>query len=394
MATGIDQICSACVMDRSTKHISFDNNGVCNFCRNYKTLADKFINIPEAEKRKEYRFIIDKIKRTGKNNTYDCVLGLSGGVDSSYLAYLAKQEGLRPLVIHFDNGWNSELAVKNIETMVSKLGFDLNSYVIDWNEFRELQRAYIKAGVVDIEVPTDYLITAVLYKLAAKNGIKFILSGYNYVTEYGLPTDWAYTNKTDDNNLRNIYKTFGTKNLNVFPRFSMWNRFYYQEILGIESIELLNKINYVKADVKETLKNQLGWRDYGGKHYESVFTRFYQGYILPRKFNIDKRKAHLSSLIRSKQLTRDEALAELKNPTYEEALQKDDYEFVTKKLGFTKTEFEEILNAKPIDHHVYGRENKNDLWFKTIKALFALPAAFLKKYRFIKATGKWRISPV
>jgi len=384
--------CSKCVMDTTSKSITFNAEGVCNFCSSYDTLARKFINLPQDTKRKEYEFVIGKIKRFGKNKKYDCVLGLSGGVDSSYLAYLAKKEGLRPLVIHFDNGWNSELAVKNIETMVSKLGFDLNTYVIDWNEFKELQIAYLKAGVVDIEVPTDYLITAVLYKLAAKNGINFILSGYNYVTEYGLPKDWAYTNKTDDVNLRNIYKKFGTKNLKTFPRISMWHRFFYQDIKGIESVELLNKMDYNKADVKEILKNELGWRDYGGKHYESVFTRFYQGYILPRKFNVDKRKAHWSSLIRSNQSTKQEALLDLNNPPYDPKLQQEDYEYVTKKLDFSKDEFEKILNSKPVDHSVYGCEDKNEVLFKLVKFVMFIPCKILAKIRFIRATGKWKIS--
>lgn len=378
-------------MDTTTKYITFDSEGICNFCSNYRSLASKFIDIDPAIRKKEFDFLISKIKRYSKNRKYDCVLGLSGGVDSSYLAYLAKKEGLKPLVVHFDNGWNSELAVKNIETLVSKLGFDLNTYVVDWNEFKELQKAYIKAGVVDIEVPTDYMITAVLYKLAAQNNINFILSGYNYVTEYGLPKDWAYTNKTDDVNLRNIYKKFGTKNLRTFPRISMWHRFYYQQIRGIESIELLNKIDYKKKEVKSILENELGWRDYGGKHYESIFTRFYQGYILPRKFDVDKRKAHWSSLIRSNQANKQEALADLAMPPYDLQTQMDDYDYVTKKLDFTKAEFETILNTKPIDHAVYGSENLNSTVFKLVKVVMIIPCKILAKFRFIKATGKWRI---
>ncbi|MEO6306141.1 MAG: N-acetyl sugar amidotransferase, partial [Bacteroidia bacterium] len=329
------QQCAKCVLDTTSRYITFDKEGVCNFCKKYDNFAAKFINKTKEEKKSEFKFAINKIKRYGKNKKYNCIVGLSGGVDSSYIAYLAKQNNLNPLVVHFDNGWNSEQAVKNIERIVNKLGFDLHTHVVDWEEFKELQLAYFKASVVDIEVPTDYLIIATLYKIAAEKNIKFILSGYNYVTEYGLPGDWNYSNKTDDENLRNIYKAYGNSTLKNFPVFSKYNKFYYQEILGIESVELLNKMEYTKSDVKKILETQLDWMDYGGKHYESVFTRFYQGYILPKKFNIDKRKAHLSSLIWSGQCERTKAIEELKQPPYPEDMQLQDREYVIKKLDFT-----------------------------------------------------------
>jgi N-acetyl sugar amidotransferase len=383
--------CTNCVLDTTTKHISFDENGVCNFCHNYKAFAQKFINVPAEKKKKEFDFIISKIKRYGKNRQYDCILGLSGGVDSSYLALLAKRNGLRPLVVHFDNGWNSEQAVKNIERIVNKLGFDLYTYVINWEEFKELQLAYLRASVVDIEVPTDYLIIATLYKIAAEKNIRFILSGYNYVTEYGLPRDWNYSNKTDDANLRNIYTRFGRKSLKDFPSLSMHRRTYYKDILGIESVELLNKIPYVKSEVKKELESELGWQDYGGKHYESLFTRFYQGYILPCKFNIDKRKSHWSSLIWSAQASRQDALKDLANPPYPIELQNEDREFVIKKFDLTEQEFEKIMNEKPVEHAVYGTESISSFSYKMFNGLIYLPKLFLRKYRFIKATGKWKI---
>jgi N-acetyl sugar amidotransferase len=386
------QTCTKCVYDTSVANITFDSEGICNYCRSYENLASKYINIPSEQRKKEFDFVINKIKRTGKGKKYDCILGLSGGVDSSYMAYLAKENGLRPLVVHFDNGWNSELAVKNIENIITLLDFDLYSYVINWQEFRELQLAYLKSSVVDIEVPTDYLITAILYKIAAEKNIKFILSGYNYVTEFGLPKTWAYTTKTDDTNLRNIYKKFGHLKLKEFPHISQYKRFYYKEILGIESVELLNKIHFVKNDVKKILIDKLNWKDYGGKHYESVFTRFYQGYILPKKFGIDKRKAHWSSLIRSGQATRNEAIEDLKMPPYPIEQQNEDKIYVSKKFGYTVEEFDEIMKAKPIDHSFYGQENPSAFAFKLLKAILYVPIRILRKIRFMKATGKWKFT--
>ncbi len=383
--------CSKCVMDTTTRHIVFDNKGECNFCKNYRAIAAKFIEIPAEEKKKEFDFIIRKIKRTGAKNKYDCIVGLSGGVDSSYLAYLASQQGLRPLVVHFDNGWNSEQAVKNIERIVSKLGFDLHTYVINWNEFKELQLAYLKASVVDIEVPTDYLIIATLYKIAAEKNIKFILSGYNFVTEYGLPRDWNYSNKTDDTNLRNIFKSCGHGTLKNFPKFSKYKRFHYANILGIESVELLNKIDYNKKEVKSLLQKELGWLDYGGKHYESIFTRFYQGYILPKKFNIDKRKAHWSSLIWSGQAEREEARKDLAHPPYPVEMQDQDRQYVIKKFDLDEKSFNEIMQKPPVEHSYYGTENLESPGFKIYKSAFSVPVRILRKLRFIKATGKWKL---
>ncbi len=386
--------CTKCVLDTTSKHITFDENGICNFCKKYDSFAAKFISKSKIDKKKEFDFAITKIKKYGENKKYNCIVGLSGGVDSSYIAYLSKQTDLRPLVVHFDNGWNSEQAVKNIERIVNKLGFDLYTHVVDWEEFKALQLAYIRASVVDIEVPTDYLIIATLYKIAADKNIKFILSGYNYVTEYGLPADWNYSDKTDDENLRNIYNSFGKSTLKNFPKFSKYKKFYYQEFLGIESVELLNKIDYVKSDVKKILESELDWLDYGGKHYESIFTRFYQGYILPKKFNIDKRKAHLSSLIWSGQVNRADAIKELEIPPYPETLQLQDKIYVIKKLELSENEFDSIMAAKAIEHSYYGIENLNTFLFKLFKAILFFPNIILRKYRFIKGTGKWKINQI
>ncbi|MBX3165263.1 MAG: N-acetyl sugar amidotransferase [Bacteroidetes bacterium] len=384
------QICSRCVYDTSIEDISFTAEGLCSYCQKYDNLARKYINIPKEEKQKQLNVILSKIKRLGRNQKYDCILGLSGGVDSSYLAWLAKDLGLRPLVVHFDNGWNSELAVKNIENIVTKLNYDLETYVFNWEEFKDLQRAYFKAGVVDIEVPTDYLIFAVLNKLAAKKGIKYILSGYNYATEFGMPKGWNISNKFDNKNLEDIHKRFGKIKLKNFPKFGRYQIFYYQNILGIETVPLLNYIEYVKKDVKHFISKELDWKDYGGKHYESVFTRFYQGYVLVKKFGIDKRRAHWSALICSGQVTQEEALEDLKNSPYDLELQKQDFEYVAKKLDFSQDEFNEILKAKPVPHSLYATENPNDFSWNFFNAVMSFPVRIRRKLRHIGATGKWR----
>lgn len=385
-----NQICTKCVYDQTAGGISFDAEGVCNYCRSYERLAAKYINISHEQKTKELTIILSKIKRLGRKEKYDCILGLSGGVDSSYLALLAKEHGLRPLIVHFDNGWNSELAVKNIENIVNKLNYDLYTYVFNWEEFRDLQIAYFKAGVVDIEVPTDYLIFAVLNKLAAKFNIKYILSGYNYATEYGMPKGWNIPNKFDHVNLSSIHERFGKVKLKNFPKFGRFQIYYYQQLRGIETTALLNHVSYVKADVKELIKKELGWQDYGGKHHESIFTRFYQGYVLPQKFGIDKRRAHWSALISSGQATREEALLALEQEPYPVDEQMKDLEYVIKKLGFTREEFDAMMKAAPVPHDFYGKENSNDLSWKLFKALMSFPARVLLKLRHIKATGRWR----
>jgi N-acetyl sugar amidotransferase len=384
------QMCTRCVYDTEIDGISFNQEGLCSYCQSYDRLAKKYIDIPDTVKRSQLDTIVGKIKRLGRNKKYDCILGLSGGVDSSYLAWLSKNLGLRPLVVHFDNGWNSELAVKNIENIVTKLNYDLETYVFNWEEFKDLQRAYFKAGVVDIEVPTDYLIFAVLNKIAAKHGIKYILSGYNYVTEFGMPKGWNYPNKFDNRNLQDIHRKFGKVRLRDFPTFGRFERFYYQHILGIETAPLLNYTSYVKRDVKAFISEELGWRDYGGKHYESIFTRFYQGYVLPKKFKVDKRKAHWSALICSGQASKTEALEDLKNEPYDPQLQKQDLVYVAKKLDFTEEEFKQIMSQPPVPHTFYATETAEDLTWKLFKLVTALPVRIRLKLRHIKATGKWK----
>jgi N-acetyl sugar amidotransferase len=346
--------CTHCILDSNDdEELTLDATGVCNYCRSYEDLEAAYVPpIPEANRR--LTALIEKVKKTGKQNRYDSILGLSGGVDSSYLALKAKQWGLRPLIVHFDNGWNSELAVNNIEKTISILGFDLHTLVIQWEEFRNLQVAFLRASVVDIEMITDHAIIATLFRLALKENIKFILSGTNIVTEAILPQHWIH-HKADYIHIRAIQKKFVNKPFKTYPLLDVKTR-VRAELGDIQSVSPLNLISYNKDLAKEELKKELGWRDYGGKHYESVFTRFYQGYILPNKFNIDKRRAHLSTLICSKQITREEALAELEKPIYDPQLFQSDYDFVLKKLCLTKIEFEEIMCSPPRAHSDYPIE--------------------------------------
>lgn len=349
------QQCTKTVMDNiADPNISFDEKGICNYYYEYFEKEKKHVKKGE-EGTTFFNKKIAAIKADGQNKPYDCILGLSGGVDSSYLAYLAKKEGLRPLIVHFDNGWNSELAVKNIENIVSILGFDLYTYVINWEEFRDLQIAYLKASVIDIEAITDHAIKATLFKLAAKHKINYFLSGFNIVTEAILPKAWVF-NKSDAINIKDIHKKFGTIPLKTFPFLTAFDKRYYSVALKIESVPLLNYIEYNKEQVKEILIKELNWKDYGGKHYESVWTRFYQGYILPEKFKVDKRKAHLSTLICSGQITREQALAELNQPIYDAEQLIIDKEFVLKKLNLDETTFNQLMQLPPCPHTHFETE--------------------------------------
>lgn len=342
-------VCTRCILDSvDDPSIEFDADGVCNHCRGYDEAAAKF-TLEGAAAERELERIVGDIKGAGGRKAYDSVIGLSGGVDSTYLAYIAVRLGLRPLAIHFDNGWNSELANQNIENTVRRLNLDLKTYVVNWEEFRDIQIAYLRASVVDIEAITDHGIFGALYRLAAKNKVRYILSGTNVATEAVLPAHW-YFNKGDAENIKSIHRAFGARPLRTYPLFHVWAKKYHINVLGIQQVSILNAVPYVKADAKRTIARELGWRDYGMKHGESIFTRFYQGYILPTKFGIDKRKAHLSNLICSKQLTRDEALRQMSEPAYDPALAVEDRAFVLKKLGLSSSEFDALMRQPPRRH--------------------------------------------
>lgn len=368
------QQCVMSVMDTiADPDISFDENGICNYY--YEFLKARENNVfDNDEGEKKLAKIIDDIKKSSNGKKYDCIAGVSGGVDSTYVALKAKEFGLNPLIVHFDNGWNSEMANQNINNIISKLGFDLYTLVVDWNEFRDIQRAYFKANVVDIEAITDHAILATVYQLAEKHKIKYLLSGANIVTEHTLPNHWIW-GKSDSKNVKSIHNKFGEVKLKTFPFLSGLRKLKIQK--QIKSIPILDYLPYDKETVKKEIQTKLGWQDYGGKHYESIFTRFYQGYILPVKFGIDKRKAHLSTLIFDGKLSKEEATKLLEHPIYPNSeLLVQDYEFVLKKLGFSKEEFEEYLMSPRTEHSVFDYE-KNNIWdnypsLKLIRPLWKL----------------------
>ncbi|HWB93121.1 MAG TPA: N-acetyl sugar amidotransferase [Puia sp.] len=367
--------CSISVMDTiEDPDIFFDDKGICNYYYEYKKAEQEKVIRGDAGHRK-LEELCAKIKQDRAGQQYDCIMGLSGGVDSTYVAWTAKQMGLRPLAVHFDNGWNSELAVMNIENIITRLGFDLFTYVIDWEEFKDIQLSYLKASVVDIEAITDHAIFATLNRLAGERNIKCILSGTNVQTENTLPRSWVHP-KTDHINIKAIHKVYGKVRLKTFPFMDAKVKRFYQNVKGVHSLSVLNYMDYNKNAVKEMIIKELGWRDYGGKHYESVWTRFYQGYILPTKFGIDKRKAHLSDLIFSGQITKAEALEELKNPIYNPDQLKIDYQFVLKKLGLTEKEFAAIMARPPRSHYDFDYEKPIDLRYPFLKP-------FKKAYRAI-----------
>ena len=341
--------CALTVMDNiADPDIRFDENGICNYYHEYKQ-AEKEGVFEGAAGEKKLEALVTRIKEAGRGSQYDCLIGLSGGVDSTYVAYLVKKLGLRPLAVHLDNGWNSELAVMNVENIIKKLGFDLYTLVINWEEFKDLQLSYLKASVVDIEVASDHAIFATMYKLAKEKKIGYIISGTNIVTEYIMPPSWLYK-KMDYANLQDIHQQYGKRKLKTYPTFDFKKYVYYSAVLKLTPISILNYVPYNKAEIKEIIKKELDWRDYGGKHYESIFTKFYQAYILPEKFHIDKRKAHLSTLICSGQITKEEALAELEMPLYDPKELEADKEYVLKKLGLSQEEFEAIM-ALPVRQH-------------------------------------------
>lgn len=371
------QQCATSVMDTiSDPDIRFDENGVCNYFHQYNVQAEVAVK-SGVTGQKELEAMVDMIKANGKGKRYDCITGVSGGVDSTYLVYLAKQLGLRLLVVHFDNGWNSEIAVKNIENIISKLGFDLYTLVVNWEEFRDIQLSYFKADVVDIEAVTDHAIIATMYKLAIENDLKYILSGTNIVTEAILPKHWIF-NKIDHRNIKSIHEQYGKVPLKTYPFFDTTLK-KRAEMRGVETLSPLNLVDYNKGKIKELISKELGWRDYGGKHYESIFTRFYQGYILPVKFGIDKRKAHLSNLIFSGQISKEEASRELASPIYDIHQLEEDFPFVLKKLGFSTAEFEQYLGRKRREHTEFRVEKGFFEEYPLLKGFKPL-AGVLKKF--------------
>ncbi|MEM0449102.1 MAG: N-acetyl sugar amidotransferase [Methanomassiliicoccales archaeon] len=343
------QICTKCVMDTSDPEITFDENGVCNHCHRRDYLIERYVLKGDVGKR-ALDYWVKRIKSDGRKKPYDCIIGISGGVDSSYAAYLTHKLGLRPLAVHVDNGWNSELSVKNIELLLNKLNIDLYTEVLDWETFRDLQVAFLKASTPDSEIPTDHAIVAVLRKTAEKERIKYIIVGSNYMTETHVPRSWSYGTE-DLMYIKSLNRLFGTHSLEKFPHYNLFMDWVYK--YKFQRFPILNYIDYNKTRAISILNNEIGWKYYGGKHYESIYTRFYQGYILPKKFGYDKRRSHFSSLICSGEMSRENALIELQKPPYPLQQQLEDRQYVIKKLELSEEEFERIMSSPPKTHLDY-----------------------------------------
>jgi len=347
-------------MDTSDPDIVFDQAGVCNHCHQRDALMAR---LPQGEQaRRELEKLVEQIRREGRGRDYDCIIGVSGGVDSTYVALKTKELGLRPLAVHLDNGWDSELAVSNIQKALQKLEIELYTYVMDWEEFKDLQLSFLRASTPDSEIPSDHAIVAIMRQMAEKVGTRYILTGYNLRTETHLPAAWS-RGHMDWKYIREVQKQFGHCELKSFPHmdFLTYNRYR----LAQKMIDVLNYFDYSKKDAMQVLQKELDWQYYGGKHYESIYTRFYQGYILPKKFGYDKRRTHLSSLICSGEITRAEALADLEINPYSEQLQLEDRDYVIKKFGLTGAEFDEImcLPQKTIwDYASYEKAYRNPLY--------------------------------
>lgn len=375
------QQCKRCVMDTTTSEIIFDSEGICNFCKDYeKALQKTVFNFTLEERTQKLHALLDRVKREGKDKPYDCILGISGGMDSSYLCILAKEWGLRPLIVHFDNGWNSDLAVTNINNILNKLQFELYTHVINWEQFKDLQLSYFKASVLDIEVPNDQLIFATLFKVAKEKGIKNIISGNNIFTEQILPYDWAFHHKFDLTNLKNIHKKFGKGSISGFPTLSLKDRMRYKK-QGFEIHTVFEYIDYKHEEIKQRLEKEFNYIFYECKHFESIFTRFYQGYILPKKWTIDKRKAHLSCLVMAGFTSREEALKELSQPPYALDKQVEDKRYVAKKWDLTDEQFDAIMSKPPVSHDIYGYD-KPPLLKQAAKRI-----ELIYKYQLLKRLG-------
>lgn len=337
-------VCARCVMDNSDPDIHFDSDGVCNHCIKFEKVA--IANwFPNDEGVQRWSEIVKKIKAAGRNKEYDCILGLSGGVDSSYLAIKVHEWGLRPLVVHVDAGWNSELAVANIESIIKHCNYDLHTHVVDWEEMRDLQLAYLRAGIANQDVPQDHIFFASLYHFATNNNIQYILSGGNLATEGVFPDSW-HGSAMDAINLKAIHKRFGEKPLKQYKTISFFECYvWYPLIKKLRTVRPLNYMPYDKKAALLELEQTVGYKPYPRKHGESLFTKLFQNYYLPKKFGFDKRRPHLSSLIVSGQMTRDDAMAALLVPLYEPAELETDIAYFCKKMRIKREEFDRLVVA-------------------------------------------------
>lgn len=363
------QICTNCVMDTSDSIIKFNEKGICDHCNTfYKKVLPNWHT--DEQGRRALDKIVRKIKQAGSGKDFDCIIGMSGGIDSSYLTYMVKEElGLRPLVFHVDAGWNSQEAVNNIEKLVDKLELDLYTEVIDWAEMRDLQLAFFKSGVPHIDTPQDHAFFATMYKFAEQHNVRYILTGANFSTEcIRNPIEWMYY-QSDSIQLRDIHRQFGTKPLVNFPTTSILrHKVYLPCIKGIKVIRPLNYLPYIKEQAIKLLVEKFGWQSYPQKHFESRFTKFYEGYWLLKKFGYDTRRVQYSSLIVTNQMTREAALKKLENPPCDEDTIKQEFEFVATKLGISVEELQSYMDAP----------NKSYKDYKSQESIYAVGAKVMK----------------
>lgn len=367
-------------MDTTDPAISFDEQGVCNHCIEFDTIT-RHNWFPNEEGRRRWGVVVQQMKAAGRGREYDCILGLSGGVDSSYLALKVREWGLRPLVVHVDAGWNSELAVANIEAIVRYCNYDLHTHVVDWEDMRDLHLAYLRSGIANQDVPQDHIFFASLYHFATSHGIRYILSGGNLATEGIFPAAW-HGSAMDAINLHAIHCKFGERRLRNYKTISFFQYyFWYPFVKNMRTVRPLNYMAYDKAMAIKELEKTVGWRSYGRKHGESQFTKLFQNYYLPTKFGYDKRRPHLSSLIASGQMTREQALEELNRPLYDADQLQLDIDYFCKKLRITRTVFDELMHAPNRSYSEFSNWNRYHRLLKTGQALFArLTGRTLKVY--------------
>ena len=357
------QICTKCVVDTSDPTITFNSDGICAYCTNFEEQIKPHWN-PNEDGMKEIMPLINKIKKEGKGKDYDCIIGLSGGLDSSFVTYVAKEKfGLRPLIFHCDAGWNSDLGISNIQKMVEGLDLDLVTEVVNWEEMKDLQRAFFKSQVPFVDQAQDLALFSAMYNFAVANGFKYVITGGNNSTEVVRESvDWTYFS-TDMRYVRDIHRKFGEKKLDTFPICDIFKyKFYYRFIKGMRVIKLLDFYPFIKKDAIDELSNLFGWQPYQMKHYESRFTKFFESYWTPRKHGYDKRRVYFSSEILTGQMSREDALERLSSPELSEEEMKKDFSYVAKKLDWTDAELMEIFNAP----NKSFRDYKNNYFWLTL----------------------------
>jgi N-acetyl sugar amidotransferase len=359
-------ICTRCIMDTSDPGIAFDAQGVCNHCRRYDRMVREHVHSGD-DGRRRLGAIVERIRREGDGKPHDCVIGVSGGVDSTFVAWQVRELGLRPLAVHLDNGWDTEIAVSNISTALRRLNIDLHTEVLDWEEFRDIQLAFLRASVPDAEVPSDHAIFACLYRTATRFGVRHVITGLNIRTETHLPPAWS-RGHFDFGYIKSVHSRFGSRPIRTFPHYS-----FIEYVTSFsrthETLNVLDYVDYSKKAALARLQAELGWRDYGGKHCESVYTRWYQGVYLPRKFGYDKRRSHLSSRVCSGEVTREQALADIQRPPYDAVLQEEDCIYVAKKLGISRGELDALIAAPPRRFEEFDSYEKraSSPWFSLLR---------------------------